>query len=244
MGGAETDFMMWTTTKDSYFNDWDYFLQITPLPLFAYNGERWTTFKRSPVHLHSCTASFFYLASHCDPPPLLSLHRTSIIKRGGSTFSVEYFALLESFIEPWIGNPTPPTGFTPAFLFFLKQCKEFPWLADHFFDCSPNLDKIFSDFLAGTQLSVSNGSFNPEVKAGASAWCVKSIDGMQFICGGGRTPGSLTSQGVYCSKLAGLLGLLMVLWSLEKAVIALASPPRTYCWVQWYLCSVQKYYKR
>ena len=207
----------WTIPPDTYFVDWDYFLCLESVTLFSFNGTRWGKFKRSPVRTFSRTASFFYLCQWCDKPATDTLKRTSITKRGVSTFSVEHFGLLDNVIEPWLNPTLVPSDDKERLLFHLKSCKEFPWLAEYF-ETSSSIDKLLEDFISGDILAVSDGSFNPDVRAGAAGWIVESLDGTQFIKGGGRTVGSTTSQGAYRSELIGILGLSMVLWSIEQTL--------------------------
>ena len=179
-----------------------------------FNGTRWGTFKQAPTRTCSHTASFFYLCNWCDPPDPSCLRRTTITKRCTATFSIEHVSLLESFIEPWIEPSVTPVEDRDKLLFHLQSSKEFSWIATTL-EISPSVDKLLADFLNGSILSVSDGSFNPDVKAGAAGWTVESLDGTQFIRGGGRTAGSSVSQGAYHIELVGLLGLSMALWAIE-----------------------------
>lgn len=90
-------------------------------------------------------------------------------------------------------------------------------MATHF-EMSSSIQQLLVDFLSGNILAVSDGSFNKDAKAGAAGWVVESLDGLEFIRGGGRTVGSVTSQGAYRSELIGLVGLSMALWSIEQTL--------------------------
>ena len=208
----------WTVSQDEYIADWDYFLcPSSPLSLYVYSGTYWGTFRRAPVRSSSRSAAFFYPRCACAQPELSTLRRTTIIRRGPATFSVEHFSELDSILEPWDDPVTPPQNDLDKLLFYLHSCKEFSWLATTF-STSSAIDKLLEDFIAGRLLSVSDGSFNPDTGAGAAGWCVESIDGTQFIRGGGRVCGSGTSQSAYRSELTGLLGISMVLWALEQTL--------------------------
>ena len=214
----------WTITKEEYISDWDYFLTLsTPSSLFVYNGHSWGTFRRAPGRSRSRKAAFFYPRSSCSPPDIASLHRTTILRRDPSTFSVEFVPGSESIIEPWLDQSAPPGATLDRLLFYLHSCKEFTWIADHF-TTSSSISKLLDDFGAGRLLAVSDGSFNPDARAGAAGWCIESIDGTEFIRGGGRVCGSSTAQSAYRSELAGLLGISMVLWALEQTLAEKAVP--------------------
>ena len=185
--------------------------------LFSYNGKRWGTYKRTSARTCSRSVSFFYKSHWCDKPSSASLLCTSIIRRGVSTFSVESVSSLHPVIEPWLEPNDHPSDSKSCLLFHLTSCKEFPWLASTF-DISPHIDKLLEDFISGDILAVSDGSFNPDVRAGAAGWIVESLDGSQFIRGGGRSVGSVTAQSAYRSELIGLLGISMVMWSIEQTL--------------------------
>ena len=53
---------------------------------------------------------------------------------------------------------------------------------------------------------MSDGSYHPQLKAGTSAWWIKTEDGQLQFGGNNIVPGQAADQCSHCSELCGLIG--------------------------------------
>ena len=94
------------------------------------------------------------------------------------------------------------------------------WFHRHL-ESSPRTDILLRHLLAGTALTVSDGSYFPDEDVGACAWIIATPDGTQWISGGGPTPEGVDS---YRTELAGQVGIASCLEGIS-AVTNIANEP-------------------
>ena len=76
---------------------------------------------------------------------------------------------------------------------------------------SSETDRLWNNIVEGKAYAVSNGSYFPTTSTCACAWIVATLDGTQWIKGGGLIPGNECDQDPYRSELGGQLGLAAVI---------------------------------
>jgi hypothetical protein len=80
-----------------------------------------------------------------------------------------------------------------------------------FLSATAQIDRLLTDFSRGTVISVSDGSYYPDLHRSAAAWIVESECGTQSIMCSMTTPGSSEDFTSYRSELLGLLGISVTL---------------------------------
>ena len=70
----------------------------------------------------------------------------------------------------------------------------------------------------GTTYGVSDGSFYPQTRTGSCIWIISTLDGTEYITGGGLITGRSKDQDPYRSELGGQLGLATVASGIQLPV--------------------------
>ena len=90
---------------------------------------------------------------------------------------------------------------------------------------SESTSELLSSIQSGKILAASDGSFYPDTQTGACGWIVATMDGQEWIQGGGILPGEKTDQNSYRSELGGQIGIA----SFFHSILVPPSPTPTSC---------------
>ena len=91
------------------------------------------------------------------------------------------------------------------------------WFMNHLHS-SKSTAQLRRHLLDGTAIQVSDGSYFLDYQVGACAWILATPDGEEWIEGGGLVPGSPEDQSAYRSELAGQVGAVSFVDSIDLAV--------------------------
>ena len=106
---------------------------------------------------------------------------------------------------------------------------EIQWFMNHLWS-SKSMAQLRWHLLNGTAIQVSDGSYFPDYQVGACAWILATTDGEEWIEGGGLVPGSPDDQSAHRSELAGQVGAVSFVDSIDLAVQQEGTQLTTYSW--------------
>ena len=123
-----------------------------------------------------------------------------------------------------------PTNLEPThkFLACLKRFSDSMWVCQRM-DGTQHLDTILSALISGTLVGISDGSYSRTHGLGSAQWAMVDETTGMTITGGGLVPGNVSDQSSYRSEAAGLLGLMIVLSSLNTLAPDHSSPITIAC---------------
>ena len=195
----------WIIKSDSEWTDnWDWFLsEDREFLYFRLDASTWHRFLRLPhahrgyheefLVMHDHPIGFLYRATVCSREN--GIHLLSAGHRMAPTLPAED-------IQQLVGDRAIRKSKLPWTMSILRS--------------SPSIEDLLSSIRDGTGCAVSDGSYYPNEKVGAAAWIIRTLDGNEWIEGGGVLPGPADDQNSYRSELGGQVGIAACLQCLQQ----------------------------
>ena len=206
----------WKMTLTEYNTSWAWYL-TQDNRLILYNGANWMEF--SPASVRQTRRHRFQIDSerHLETPiqPQL-LHRTVVTHQGPYLEATGYRHLAPSCIQC---TPQHPESWLAQILRHEHSSWICQWMQLPNTSFSQCMTALYSDNVVG----VSDGSFDDSVDICTAAWILDFKDAGEAR-GGGVVPGPEGQSSAYRGELGGLLGQLVIIWSIEQR----APPPAPY----------------
>ena len=188
-------------SDDEWLAHWDWFSTEDRQFLFRQVGE---TYWRRHVRKPGTQRTYHLEYLELDERPTMPLLRASV------SSNQRAWLLLNHGAANYTLRPQTPTAFLGVIPY--RPPKE-TWFM-HNLQHSDSTDILWKHILAGTAITVSDGSFFPDEQVGACAWKVATPCMTQWIKAGGLVPGPLSAQSAYRSEVAGQAGIALFLSSL------------------------------
>ena len=192
----------WTLPKQEYIDKWEWFLDKQTL--YRRKERDWVKYSKQRGGLRTQR----YMKSSgvpCAMPQGPELQRTFIYTQG---------QFLVATGGRRIDAPVQPTQNEKTWQSILRDHPHSQWTCQ-WISHIPSIEDCCRFLYEGEAIGVSDGSYSSEKDLCSAAWIIKFHDTL-ILKGGGIVPGSANSSNAYRGELGGVLGQLVIIYTIEQ----------------------------
>ena len=189
------------TNIDSGYNNWDWYTDRNNFLYHRLGKDLWER------HLlkANCHHTFHTVSLILREEPITNLHRASTSHMGD-----RIYLLNSSSFQSTIPDPTRLYTTYDA---ITTTPPPVDWFM-HYISHSSSTSQLLSPLQHGTAINVSDGFYYPDSQTGSCGWIIASMNGGEWIQGGGIIPGDKKDQYSHRSELGGQVGIASFLHSI------------------------------